>query len=106
MTGFRPPAVVAGILTVPVAEVAEPAAPKTRAAPAELDALTAVLGRLPAACADDARFTSHTPDVAALSAVCAACRVWRACEAYATAARPLAGFWAGVAYPIDDAETM
>lgn len=104
MTGFRPPAVLLGLVSAPPLEVVA-VVRLARPAPVELDALTAALERVPAACAGDARFTDESPDAASLGPVCRSCPVRRWCAAYAAAARPEVGFWAGTAYPLTNEET-
>lgn len=105
MAGFRPPAVLNGQVAVAVEAPAEPVPVRSRRAPRELKALAVALERLPASCADDKRFTLDRPDVAELRPICLGCALRPACAAYAAAARPEAGFWAGTAYPLPSEET-
>jgi len=49
-------------------------------------------------CADDPLFTADSPskdDQDFMRSLCAMCPLLAECHAYATAARPAAGFWAG-----------
>ncbi|MCJ1708719.1 WhiB family transcriptional regulator [Microbacterium sp. VKM Ac-2923] len=63
------------------------------------------LEQFPAACAGDNRFTEDHPRAAELLPVCLGCNVRAACAAFAAAARPEVGFWAGAAYPLPSEET-
>lgn len=78
-------------------------APLLRDRPAEFDALQTMLMRVTVPCKDDDRFTADSatlPDSArTMAALCAECPALAACDAYATAALPAAGFWAGQWYP-------
>lgn len=52
-------------------------------------------------CEDDDRFIADDPTLderVELASICSACAVAAACEAYARAAKPRAGFWAGALY--------
>ena len=84
-----------------------PTPPKRDAAPHEAetrltDLATAMLTKRPA-CAGDARFVTDIPhlpesDLRSLETICRRCPVVRECGAYARAAHPAAGVWAGASY--------
>jgi hypothetical protein len=65
---------------------------------AEYRALFDAMALTPPACASDDRFILDEPDVAELTPVCERCPVLDQCHAYAAAARPKAGVWAGRRY--------
>lgn len=62
-------------------------------------------------CAGDSRFTAdrppelHAHDFAQMRAACASCRARTACDTFASAARPAAGFWAGRQYPLAESSS-
>jgi len=61
-------------------------------------ALTLAMEHTPAECADVDLFIAddlNAADTVALRATCDACPVLGLCDAYASVARPLAGYWAG-----------
>lgn len=110
MTGFLPPAALRdrlGDLHALAADgITEEQEPLMRDSPHELTALDhaiAAAGRTP--CAGDVRFTTDRPatltpaDLAAMRAMCASCRIRPQCAAYAAAAQPPVGFWAGHQHP-------
>lgn len=110
VSGLLPPAALrsrVGDLEARVkAELAEDHQPPMRDRPREYAALvTAITTEIPAPCIGDDRFTADRPrdlsllDVADLHAVCTSCEIRVQCAAYAAAARPPIGFWAGQQYP-------
>lgn len=107
VTSFLPPLGVrvrlVGLESM-AANVTEDIGPVTRDAPRELAALVHAMrraGRTP--CKADPRFITDEPlppaDVDDMTARCASCNVRGECAAYAAAATPSAGFWAGERYP-------
>ncbi len=100
---MRPPDAAKGhAVTRPRDYVAEP--PRlhvdTPAAVAAWRILTDALAETDPACRDDPRFTTDDaslPDLASMEALCWACPIRRACEAYALAMphASASGFWAG-----------
>lgn len=72
-------------------------------AAAEFQRLARALEYLDPACRDDARFIADAEDLSsddttAMAATCARCPLLELCEAYATRARPVGGYWAGHRY--------
>ncbi|WP_152642356.1 hypothetical protein [Microbacterium sp. SA39] len=76
-----------------------------RDSPREYLALADATSDLPALCVDDARYTFDRPalltvvDTAEMRAICSMCHAVVQCDAFATAALPPVGFWAGRQYP-------
>lgn len=112
MSALRPPAEVFGRLGTPQRDGNErrddddlAMIQQERRAPSQFARLQHTLERQAPACEDDARFTTDAHELpagtsAALRAVCESCPVWEPCEAYARAASPAGGFWAGISYPV------
>ncbi|WP_420196556.1 WhiB family transcriptional regulator [Microbacterium testaceum] len=105
VAAFRPPAVLTGQVSVATDLQPEPTARRSRPARRELSALILALETTQAACSGDDRFTEDRLPVAELRPVCFRCPVRVPCAAFATAARPEAGFWAGTSYPLTSEET-
>lgn len=110
MTGLLPPAALRDRLgdlrTLVVNGITDEQEPLMRDSPDELAALDqAIAATGGTKCADDVRFTTDRPavltpaDVSEMRAMCASCRVRPQCAAYAAAALPPVGFWAGRQYP-------
>ncbi|WP_282826944.1 WhiB family transcriptional regulator [Gulosibacter sediminis] len=67
-------------------------------APAEFQELHDAMQIIDPACLADDRFTADNAPVGDLAPICAGCPLTPFCEAYALAARPSAGVWAGRRY--------
>lgn len=80
-----------------------PEAPQTPAAPRDpaRDALDLALMGYRPPCTADNRFTDDRIPATTeqlLRALCSSCEAHAACDAYATATQPAAGYWAGTPY--------
>ncbi len=110
VTGFLPPAALRDRLgdlhALAVDGITDEQEPLIRDSPDELAALDhAIAATGGTKCVDDVRFTTDRPaaltpaDLSEMRAMCASCRVRPQCGAYAAAAEPPVGFWAGRQYP-------
>ncbi len=75
----------------------------TKPADDGLDALTHAARDITPACNGDASFTAERQDLSpsdlvTMRGICRSCPLYDLCHAYATTARPPAGFWAGAHY--------
>lgn len=110
MTGFTPPSALQDrIGPLQPMDLGNDSTPITRDRPREYAALQRTLVEHNPACAGDPRFTADPAtlsdsDSTAMRRACRSCDVSAACDAYAAAARPSAGMWAGIQYHLTESE--